>query len=119
MTDRELKRDMEEMAEVIDREHPAYNGAMAAAAGAVARHGIGKAPVVGYTFRDAMRQDMLAAGDPFGLADCKSLQCPVCGRNLISVRDAEGPRGPETARILGGKYCRDCGQRIDWSRVQA
>ena len=117
MTDRELKRDVEEMTEVIEREHPAYSAAMTAAAWAVARHGIGKAPVVGYSFLDAMRQDMLAAGDPYGLADCKSFQCPVCGRNLLSVRDAEGPRGPETARILGGCFCRDCGQKIDWSRV--
>ena len=117
MTDRELLKDIEEMAEVVDREHPAYNAAMAAAAGAVARHGIGKAPVIGFTFREEMRQELLAAGDPFGLADCKSLQCPVCGRNLVSVRDAEGPRGPETARILGGRYCRDCGQLIDWDRI--
>lgn len=117
MTDRELKRDLEEMAEVIDREHPAYSAAMAAAAGAVARHGIGKAPVIGYTFREEMRQELRQAGDPYGLADCQSFQCPACGRNLVSIRDAEGPRGPETARILGGKYCRDCGQLIDWDRI--
>ena len=117
MTDRALKKDIEEIVEVIEQEHPAYNAAMAVAARAVARHGIGKAPVIGWTFRDAMRQDMTAAGDPFGLADCKSLKCPVCGRNLVSVRDAEGPRGAETARILGGCFCRDCGQKIDWSRV--
>ena len=117
MTDRELLRDIEEMAEVVDREHPAYNAAMAAAAGAVGRHVLAKAPVIGYTFRAEMRQDMLAAGDPFGLADCRSLQCPVCGRNLVSVRDAKGPRGHETARVLGGRYCRGCGQLIDWDSI--
>ena len=117
MTDRELLRDIEEMAEVVDREHPAYNAAMAAAAGAVGRHVLAKAPVIGYTFRAEMRQELLAAGDPFGLADCKSLQCPVCGRNLVSVRDAKGPRGQETARVLGGRYCRGCGQRIDWGSI--
>ena len=105
------------MAEVVDREHPAYNAAMAAAAAAVGRHVLAKAPVIGYTFRAEMRQELLAAGDPFGLADCKSLKCPVCGRNLVSIRDAEGPRGPETARILGGRYCKDCGQKIDWGQI--
>lgn len=118
MTDRALKKDIEEIVEVIEQEHPAYAAAMAAAAAAVDRHAIPKAPVIGWTFGDAIHQDMLAAGDPFGLADCKSLQCPVCGRNLVSIRDAAGPRGAETARALGGSFCRNCGQKIGWDRVQ-
>ena len=105
------------MAEVVDREHPAYNAAMAAAAAAVARHVLAKAPVIGYTFRAEMRQELLQAGDQFGLADCQSFRCPVCGRSLLSVRDAEGPRGPETARVLSGSYCRGCGQLIDWNSI--
>lgn len=117
MTDKEILRDMKELRDVIEEEHPAYNAAMAAAAGAVGRHVLAKAPVIGYTFRAEMRQELLQAGDQFGLADCQSFRCPVCGRSLLSVRDAEGPRGPETARALSGAYCRDCGQLIDWNSI--
>ena len=117
MTDKEILRDMKELRDVIEEEHPAYTPVMTAAAAAVTRHVIARPPVIGMTFREEMRQDMLASGDPFGLADCKSLQCPVCGRNLVSVRDAKGPRGQETARVLGGRYCRGCGQLIDWSSI--